>query len=139
MQHSDTGASGDLPVRRSQLRRWLLALPLLVGAAFQFVGVALPLVVADASRDPRNLAIFLVPGLLYGLAAALLLGNRPQRLIWAALILCGAVLTAVHLAYLVQYREPGELMLFPPYLTAVAMFELERRRRRSPSDATVQL
>jgi hypothetical protein len=138
VQADDTGVAPGT-VKRSPLRRWLLALPLLIGLAFQLVAVALPYVVADASRDPRNAAIFLVPGLLYGLAAALLVGDRPQRLVWTVLLFCGAVLTAAHLAYLVQYREPGELMLYPPYLTAVAMFELERRRRRRPSGASVQL
>jgi hypothetical protein len=140
VQHSNTGASGDVPVRRSALIRWLVALPLLVGAALQLYAVALELGFrTDMSFDPVNVVIFLVPSLLYGLAATSLVGDRSQRLVWGVLLLCGAALTAVHLSYLVQYRDPGPLMLFPPYLTVVAMFELERRRRRRASDAAVQL
>ena len=138
VQAGDTAVSGDVRAR-SMLTRWLVALPLLFGVAAQLWWSALALGAAtDMSFHPGNLAVGLVPAVLYAIAAVLLLGDRPQRLAWIVLLLLGAALTAVVLAYLVQYREPGELMLFPPYLAVVAMVELERLRRRSPSEATEQ-
>jgi len=139
VQAGNAETSGDAGVR-STLTRWLLALPLLFGVAAQLWWLASALGVGtDMSFHPGNLAIGLVPALLFGAGAVLVLTQRPSRLVWAALLLCGAALTVVQLADLVQDGDPGELMLFPPYLTVVATLELERLRHLSPSDTTEQL
>lgn len=139
MQAATEVTTGGEPVRRSALARWLLAIPLLLGAAGQIWWLAMALGVGtDMGFDVGNVAIGAVPAVLYGVAAVLVLADRPGRLIWIVLLFCGAGLTLVCLGYLVEYREAGELMVFPPYLSVLAGVELVRLHRRSSSDACEQ-
>jgi hypothetical protein len=105
--------------------RWLLTVPLALGVAGHLW------VLAWSMAEPAqaalyylgNAAIDLVPAGLYAVAAVLLVTGRGSRAAWVLLLLCGLVLTAVALYY-VLIGGWGELFILPPYLVALAVVEL---------------
>lgn len=105
--------------------RCLLALPLALGVAGNLM--LLNALLREPGQDARyyilNAAICLVPAMLYGLAALLLVAAGARPVVWIVLLACGLALSGVGLFYLITVG-PGELFLVPPYLVAVSVVQL---------------
>ena len=125
------GASGALVAFR-----WLLVIALAVAVVVLVRMAAWELGVADQSASfyVINVAISLAPAVAYAAAVVLALIRRGGRVTWSVLLVCGLVLCAVSLFYLVTAGF-GELMVAPLCLVALSLVQLLTRPRPSAAGA----
>ena len=105
--------------------RWLLVVALAVAVVLHAIMAVREFSVADqaASFYLINIAVDLVPALVYAAAVGFVLVGRGTRVAWSALFAGGLALAVISGFYLVTAGF-GELMLPPVCLVALSLLQL---------------